>query len=84
MSQKALHSVEVVAQDGRWLVRVQDESGLSEVSYEIEEYARSFAAGQAIRLGLKPIEVGSGRAAHRLAYVPRSNPNRAAPAGDQA
>jgi len=56
MSRSPEKSVEVVAEEGNWLVRVQEESGVSEVSYEMEEHARSFAAGQAIRLGVESVD----------------------------
>ncbi len=51
MSQSFSNSVEILARDGHWVVRVSEESGVSEIAFEIEEHARSFAAGQAIRLG---------------------------------
>lgn len=63
MSHEESNSVDVVFDRGLWLVRVREGSGTAEVSYQIEEHARSFAAGQAIRLGVQGDESGADRAA---------------------
>lgn len=50
----ALTSISIVATDGKWLVRIVECDGVTgEREFGIETYARSFVAGQKVRLGLK-------------------------------
>ncbi|MCB5202817.1 hypothetical protein LH464_10055 [Neorhizobium sp. T786] len=45
-------SVEIVSANGEYLVRVTEDDNTCEVAFSNEEFARSYAAGQSIRLNL--------------------------------
>ncbi|KQV43578.1 MULTISPECIES: hypothetical protein [unclassified Rhizobium] len=50
----APNSISIIASDGKWLVRVVESDGVAgEREFGIEEHARSYAAGQKVRLGIK-------------------------------
>jgi hypothetical protein len=50
-------SVTIGRDNGEWVVHVRDGAGASEAkSFILEKYARNFAEGQRIRLGLETIE----------------------------
>jgi hypothetical protein len=46
------NSVEIIENFGEWFVRVVIDGKAQVASFEVESYARAFADGQRIRLGL--------------------------------
>jgi len=44
--------------DGRWAVQIVENGEITQRLFEEEQFARSFAAGQRLRLGLPPMDVG--------------------------
>jgi hypothetical protein len=50
-------SVTIEQENGEWIVRVCDENAITQVkSFRVEAYARNFAEGQRLGLGLDKVE----------------------------
>ena len=53
------YSVEMIAKDGKYIVRVTDDVGIAESTFNCENHASSWAEGQRIRISrLKRPTVG--------------------------
>lgn len=61
MSMPLISSIELEFIDGKWCVRVVENGTEVIQDFDLEQHARSFAAGQRMRLKL-PSAVGSNRA----------------------
>jgi len=44
--------------DGQWAVQIVDSGEITQRLFEEEQFARNFAAGQRVRLGLPPMDTG--------------------------
>lgn len=70
-SEIPLDSVEITENLGEWFVRVVRNGNATIKSFEIESYARAFAEGQRIGLGLHKLSVEGEGPRRRLDRRPR-------------